>query len=122
VLFAPSTRGALLSTRRQSKLREKKNNRVAFTQGLFDTCMTSAHKKARAMTLYTLIENYKIGGSLARKLVRELLKSGSIKCVSSAVIMRNYLIPPIVYYYYYLCKRVTPRSVLFAPSDGLFGQ
>eukprot|EP00933_Yihiella_yeosuensis_P066772 TRINITY_DN71229_c0_g1_i1.p2 TRINITY_DN71229_c0_g1~~TRINITY_DN71229_c0_g1_i1.p2 ORF type:complete len:114 (+),score=29.24 TRINITY_DN71229_c0_g1_i1:31-372(+) len=74
----------------KSKLREKKNNRVAFTQGLFDTCMTSAHKKARAMTLYTLIENYKIGGSLARKLVRELLKSGSIKCVSSAGNMSVY--------------------------------
>ena len=68
----------------KTKLREKKNNRVVFTKALYDSAVGSAAKKARYVTLYTLIEQYKIGGSLARRLVRELTKNGSLKVVSPA--------------------------------------
>ena len=74
----------------KSKLREKKNHRVVFTQALLDTCMASAAKKARVITLYSLIEQYKIGGALARKLVKKLLEAGSIKPVALGGLMPVY--------------------------------
>lgn len=62
-------------------MREKKNNRVVFNQESLDT-VTKGAPKRKALTYYSLIEAYKIGGALARKIVRDLLAAGSIKVVS----------------------------------------
>lgn len=74
----------------KSKLREKKDHRVVFNQSLFDGAMNGAAKKSKYITIFSLIEAYKIGGSLARKLVRELLKAGSIKPVALGANMSVY--------------------------------
>uniref|UniRef100_A0A0A9Z366 40S ribosomal protein S25 n=1 Tax=Lygus hesperus TaxID=30085 RepID=A0A0A9Z366_LYGHE len=79
-----SSRGKGKKKWAKSKLREKKNNRVVFTEALLQSAMSSAAKKARAITLYNLIEQYKINGSLARRLVKKLLESGTIETVYAA--------------------------------------
>lgn len=79
-----SSRGKSKKKWAKTKLREKKNNRVVFTQALFDSAIASAAKKSKVITLYSLIEQYKIGGSLARKLVAQLLANGSIQTVYKA--------------------------------------
>ncbi len=63
----------------KSKLREKKVNRVVFTKSIYESTMKSVPTKLKVITLYNLIETYKINGSLARKLVQQLLEVGSIK-------------------------------------------
>ena len=65
----------------KSKLREKKNNRVVFNTDVLEQ-VTKGAPKRKALTYYSLIEAYKIGGALARKVVRDLLAAGSIKVVS----------------------------------------
>jgi len=73
----------------KSKLREKKNNRVVFTKALHDQVIAGAPKR-KALTIYSLIETYKIGGACARKIVKNLLAAGSIKVVSKAGNMSVY--------------------------------
>ena len=70
-------------------MREKKNNRVVFTKQLHDQVMAGAPKR-KALTIYSLIETYKIGGACARRIVKELLAAGTIKTVSKAGNMSVY--------------------------------
>jgi ribosomal protein S25 len=70
-------------------LREKKNNRVVFTQQLLDQVCAGAPKR-KALTVYSLIETYKIGGACARKVIKKLVSEGAIKVVSKAGDMSVY--------------------------------
>ena len=65
----------------KSKMREKKNNRVSLSAEALDQ-ITKGAVKRKALTYYSLIEAYKINGSVARQVVRDLLAAGSIKVVS----------------------------------------
>merc|ERR1719473_2357745 len=74
----------------KGKMREKKVHRCVFTKGLYDTVMKDAPKKLRVITVYHLIEEYKINGSLARRVTREMLKKGTIKPVATSSAMSIY--------------------------------
>ena len=50
----------------KSKLREKKQHAVVFNKALFDKFLSEVPKKT-VITIYSLVENYKISGSLARR-------------------------------------------------------
>jgi len=66
----------------KGKLREKKAHRVVFTKGLLDQFVKEVPKKQKLVTVYNLVENYKINCSLARKGIRELLKRNLISPVA----------------------------------------
>jgi len=66
----------------KGKLREKKAHRVVFTKGLLDQFIKEVPKKQKLVTVYNLVENYKINCSLARKGIRELLKRNLISPVA----------------------------------------
>jgi small subunit ribosomal protein S25e len=66
----------------KGKLREKKAHRVVFTKGLLDSFVKEVPKKQKLVTIYNLVENYKINCSLARKGIRELLKRNLISPVA----------------------------------------
>jgi len=66
----------------KGKLREKKAHRVVFTKGLLDSFIKEVPKKQKLVTIYNLVENYKINCSLARKGIRELLKRNLISPVA----------------------------------------
>lgn len=63
----------------KGKVRDKKNHAVVFDQPLYDKLMKEATKKLKVITIYGLVEQYKINCSLARKAVAELLKKGLVK-------------------------------------------
>merc|ERR550525_999639 len=65
----------------KSKLREKRNHLVVYSQALLDKVLKEVPKKMKVITVYNLVEMYKINGSLARRTIRELLKRGTIKVV-----------------------------------------
>eukprot|EP01084_Bolivina_argentea_P181992 314274_1 len=65
----------------KGKLREKRDNRVVFNKNLMEKVMKEVPKKMKIITVYNLIENYKIGGSLARRTITELLAVNAIKVV-----------------------------------------
>ena len=46
----------------KGKLREKKNHRVMFNKAILDKVMTDVPKKMKVITVYSMIENYKING------------------------------------------------------------
>jgi len=62
----------------KGKLREKKDHRVVFNKALFDKFITEVPKKMKVITIYSLVEQFKINGSLARRGIQELVKRGSI--------------------------------------------
>jgi len=66
----------------KGKLREKKAHRVVFTKSLLDQFVKEVPKKQKLVTIYNLVENYKINCSLARKGIRELLKRNLISPVA----------------------------------------
>jgi small subunit ribosomal protein S25e len=66
----------------KGKLREKKAHRVVFTKALLDSFIKEVPKKQKLVTIYNLVENYKINCSLARKGIRELLKRNLISPVA----------------------------------------
>jgi len=57
----------------KGKLREKKNHRVVFNKDIYNRFITEVPKKMKTITIYSLIDQYNINGSLARKGLRELL-------------------------------------------------
>jgi ribosomal protein L19E len=54
---------------------------VVYSQSLLDKVLKEVPKKIKVITVYNLVEMYKINGSLARRTIKELLKRGTIKCV-----------------------------------------
>merc|ERR1712228_364422 len=66
----------------KGKLREKRNHKVVYNgQNDLEKVLKEVPKKMKVITVYGLVEAYKINGSLARRTIRELLKRGSIKTV-----------------------------------------
>jgi len=65
----------------KGKLREKRNHRVVFNQALYDQLLKEVPKKLKVVTIYNLIEAYKINGSLARRSIKELLGKNIIQPV-----------------------------------------
>eukprot|EP00462_Mataza_sp_D1_P000804 CAMPEP_0175091696 /NCGR_PEP_ID=MMETSP0086_2-20121207/2045_1 /TAXON_ID=136419 /ORGANISM="Unknown Unknown, Strain D1" /LENGTH=106 /DNA_ID=CAMNT_0016364465 /DNA_START=22 /DNA_END=342 /DNA_ORIENTATION=+ len=64
----------------KGKLREKRDHRVVLNKVLLDK-MTKEIPKKKVITIYNLIEGYKINGSVARRVVRQLEESKAIKPV-----------------------------------------
>jgi len=62
----------------KGKLREKRNHRVVFNQQVYDQLLKEVPRKLKVVTIYNLIEAYKINGSLARRSIKELLAKGLI--------------------------------------------
>merc|ERR1719253_415353 len=63
----------------KGKLREKRDNRVVYNKTLYEKVMKEVPKKMKLITVYNLIENYKINGSLARRTINELQEKGLIR-------------------------------------------
>lgn len=53
-----------------------------FNQALLDKLLKEVPTKMKIVTVYNLVEQYKINGSLARRAIRELINRGSIKPIS----------------------------------------
>jgi small subunit ribosomal protein S25e len=66
----------------KGKLREKKQHRVVFTKALLDQFIKEVPKKQKLVTIYNLVENYKVNCSLARKGIRELIKKDLLQPVA----------------------------------------
>jgi len=65
----------------KGKLREKKAHATVFNKALFDKFLSEVPKKA-VITIFNLVESYKINCSLARKGLRELVKRNLITAVA----------------------------------------
>ena len=65
----------------KGKVREKKNYRVVYNAELFAKMLKEVPRKMKVITTYSLIEAYKINGSLARRSIKELLAKDLIKPV-----------------------------------------
>jgi small subunit ribosomal protein S25e len=63
-------------------VRDKKNHVVVYDQALFDKVMKEVPKKMKVITVYSLVEQYKINGSLARRTIQTLLANKAIKPVA----------------------------------------
>jgi len=74
----------------KGKLREKKTYRVVFNKATFDKFVAEVPKKNKLITIYNLVENYKINCSLARRGIQELVKRGSIQAVQPSGTYRVY--------------------------------
>ena len=66
----------------KGKLREKKQHRVVFTKALLDQFMKDVPKKKKVVTIYQLVEDYKINCSLARKGIKELMAKNLLQPVA----------------------------------------
>jgi small subunit ribosomal protein S25e len=68
----------------KTRVREKKNHRVVFDQALWDKLLLDAPKKMKVISVYTLIEQYKINGSLARRAMTEMRTRGMVTTLDSS--------------------------------------
>merc|ERR1712137_265523 len=66
----------------KGKLREKRNNNVVVNQALYDKICKEVPKKMKVITVYNMIENYKINGSVARRMIQEMVGKNTIRMVS----------------------------------------
>eukprot|EP00466_Bigelowiella_natans_P008132 jgi/Bigna1/61798/fgenesh1_kg.26_\ len=48
-----------------------------------DDIFTNVPKKMKMITVYTMVEAYKINASVARRCIKELAAAGKIKCISN---------------------------------------
>jgi hypothetical protein len=72
-------------------MREKRDNRVVFNKVLYEKVMKEVPKKMKVITVYNMIENYKINGSLARRAITELLSKGAFTfCLYVALTLEYY--------------------------------
>mmetsp|Transcript_20636 Transcript_20636/g.48666 ORF Transcript_20636/g.48666 Transcript_20636/m.48666 type:complete len:120 (+) Transcript_20636:18-377(+) len=72
------------------KVKDKKNYRVVFNQELYDRVVKDVPKKMKIITIYNMIEAYKINGSLARKIIDVLANDGKIREVARHGAFRIY--------------------------------
>jgi len=73
----------------KGKLREKKAHATVFNKALFDKFIAEVPKKS-VITIFNLVESYKINCSLARKGIQELLKRNLITGVAPSGTMAIY--------------------------------
>jgi small subunit ribosomal protein S25e len=69
----------------KGKMREKRNNLVTFNKSLWAKVQNEI-PKMKVVTIYNLIENYKINGSLARRAIRELVSAKKLVCVAPGAV------------------------------------
>jgi len=67
----------------KGKLKEKVNNLVLFDQGTYDKMMAEV-PKYKMITPSILSDRLRVGGSLARAAIRELLAKGLIKPIAES--------------------------------------
>jgi len=67
----------------KGKLKEKVNNLVLFDQGTYDKMMAEV-PKYKMITPSILSDRLRVGGSLARSAIRELLAKGLIKPIAES--------------------------------------
>ena len=80
----------------KGKLREKKNHRVVFNKELLTRFLTDVPKKMKVVTIYALVDQFKINGSLARRGIRELLSRNLIVPVLPSGTMAIYTRNPAI--------------------------
>ncbi len=73
----------------KGKVREKLQNLVQFDQKTYDRMMAEV-PKMKVVTIATMSERFKIGGSLARVGLRELVSKGLLKCAAPSSKMPVY--------------------------------
>lgn len=69
-------------------MREKKNYKVTLTQELYEKILTGAPKKT-LLTVYSVIESYKVNGSIARRVlaqVRQKMNDDARACAAAAML------------------------------------
>jgi small subunit ribosomal protein S25e len=81
----------IISQWSKGKVRDKKNHAVVYDNALLDKVVKEVPKKMKVITVYTLVENYKINASLARRTIQELVKRGLIKAVAHESHMQIYV-------------------------------
>jgi small subunit ribosomal protein S25e len=67
----------------KGKAREKANNLVLFNQEAYDRLLSEV-PKMKLITISALVERLKVGGSLARKAIKELMARGLIRLVTKS--------------------------------------
>jgi small subunit ribosomal protein S25e len=67
----------------KGKVKEKADNAVFLDQATYDRLITGIPKLGKHISTSTLIEKYKIVGSIARILLRRCVENGSIRAVES---------------------------------------
>jgi small subunit ribosomal protein S25e len=67
----------------KGKVKEKADNAVFLDQATYDRLITGIPKLGKHISTSTLIEKYKIVGSIARTLLRRCVENGSIRPVES---------------------------------------
>jgi len=77
----------------KGKMREKRNNLVTFNKSLW-TKVQNEIPKMKVVTIYNLIENYKINGSLARRAIAELVKTKKLVVVAPGAVYAGAAPPP----------------------------
>ena len=73
----------------KGKSREKKIHAVTVDQATFDKIAKDAPKKMKVMSVYSMVEQFKINAALARRILIELAKKNIVKPVvtSSAFVL-----------------------------------
>jgi small subunit ribosomal protein S25e len=65
----------------KGKVKEKVNNAVFLDKAGYDKIISDIPKQGKAITVATIIEKFKVGGSIARVLLRQLISNGSLRRV-----------------------------------------
>ena len=66
----------------KGKMAEKKNYAVVLTSALSKKIFTDVPKKMKIITVYSMVEAYKINASVARRCIKRMAAEGTIKCIS----------------------------------------
>mmetsp|Transcript_13195 Transcript_13195/g.20924 ORF Transcript_13195/g.20924 Transcript_13195/m.20924 type:complete len:108 (-) Transcript_13195:123-446(-) len=74
----------------KGKVRDKKNYAVVLNGELHKKLFSEVPKKMKMITVYTMVEAYKINASVARRCIKELAAKGKIKCISNHSAMPIY--------------------------------
>jgi small subunit ribosomal protein S25e len=65
----------------KGKVKEKVNNAVFLDKAGYDKIIADIPKQSKVITIATVIEKFKIGGSIARVILKTLIQNGSLRRV-----------------------------------------
>merc|ERR1711966_65968 len=86
---ASSSKGKGKKKWSKGKMREKKNHLVVLNKALYDKVFKEL-PKSKVITVYSVVERYKMNGSCARVVMRQLCEDGKIKCINGNAKMPIY--------------------------------
>jgi small subunit ribosomal protein S25e len=66
----------------KGKMREKRNHDVVFDMRTLAKVMKEVPKKMKLITVYTLVEQYKITATLARRAIHKMVAEGTVKPIA----------------------------------------